>query len=42
MEDVMAEVRERCSDKDLWYKLYADDLVLTTTYHHLENLLSVL
>ena len=38
----MREIREGCSDKNLWYKLYADDLVLMTTHNHLESLLSTL
>lgn len=42
MEDVMREIRVGCNDKQLWYKLYADDLVLVTTYRHLESLLTSL
>ena len=42
MEDAMRDIREGCSDKNLWYKLYADDLVLMTTHNHLESLLSTL
>ncbi len=42
MEDVMQEIRRECRDDNLWYKLYADDLVLVTPTHHLESLLESL
>ncbi len=42
MEDVMTAIRADCTDKELWYKLYADDLVLVTPAEHLESLLTAL
>ena len=42
MEDVIAEICNNCTDKKLWYKLYADDLVLITSYQHLDSLLTTL
>ena len=42
MEDVMAEVREHCAGFDFWYKLYADDLVVTVSHQHLETFLAAL
>lgn len=42
MEDVMEDIRKGCGDENLWYKLYADDLVLMTSHRHLESLLTTL
>ena len=42
MEDVMREICLSCTDKNLWYKLYADDLVLVTPQEHLNSLLTAL
>ena len=41
MEDVMAEVTKRCTFS-FWYKLYADDLVMTVSHQYLEILLATL
>ena len=38
----MREICLSCTDDNLWYKLYADDLVLVTSYHHLNSLLTAL
>ena len=43
IEDAMQRVKEwGCSDKQLWYKLYADDLVLITDHRHIQELIDVL
>jgi hypothetical protein len=42
MEDVMRQICLSCTDRNLWYKLYADDLVLVTSYKHLNSLLTSL
>ena len=38
----MSEICKRCADKQLWYKLYADDLVLITAHEHLKDVLTIL
>ncbi len=38
----MEEVRKRCSGFAVWYKLYADDLVVTVSHQHLEQFLTIL
>ncbi len=42
MEHVIAEVLKRCAGFDIWYKLYADDLVVTVSHQHLEEFLVIL
>jgi hypothetical protein len=42
MEHVIAEVLKRCAGFDIWYKLYADDLVVTVSHQHLEQFLAIL
>ena len=42
MEDVIRKICLSCTDNNLWYKLYADDLVLVTSYRHLNSLLTAL
>ena len=42
MEHVIAEVLKRCAGFDIWYKLYADDLVVTVSHQHLEEFLAIL
>jgi hypothetical protein len=42
MEDVMREICSSCTDDNLWYKLYADDVVLVTSHDHLNSLLKAL
>jgi hypothetical protein len=37
MEDVMQEIKRESSDDNLWYKLYADDLVLVIPKHNLRK-----
>ena len=42
MEHVIAEVLKRCAGFDIWYKLYADDLVVTVSHQNLEEFLAIL
>ncbi len=42
MEKVMRQICLSCTDRNLWYKLYADDLVLITSYQDLNSLLASL
>jgi hypothetical protein len=38
----MRDMRDSCTDQNLWYKLYADDMVLMTTHQHLDSVLTAL
>jgi hypothetical protein len=40
MEDVMRQICLGFTDRNVWYKLYADDLVLITSCQHLNSLLT--
>ena len=40
MEDMIQELNRRCTDLNLWYELYADDLVVCVNHKHLEQLLA--
>jgi len=42
MEDVMAEVQKRCTGYGIWYKLYADDLVVTLSHQNLATFIDTL
>jgi hypothetical protein len=42
MEYVIAEVLKRCPGFQIWYKLYADDLVATISHQHHEEFLAIL
>jgi hypothetical protein len=42
MEGVMRQICLSCTDRNLWYKLYADDLVLVTSFKNLNSLLTSL
>jgi hypothetical protein len=42
MEAVMTEVLSRCSGFQIWYKLYADDVIITVSHQHLEHFLEIL
>jgi hypothetical protein len=42
IEGVMQEIKRKCSDGNLRYKLNADDLVFMSPTHHLESLLESL
>lgn len=42
MEDVMRQVKERANLPELWYKLYADDLVVMVESGDLEKLIVTL
>jgi hypothetical protein len=42
MEDITQEIKRECSDDNLWYKLYADDLVLVIPKNNLKNLIESL
>ncbi len=33
----MTEVLRRCAGFQVWYKLYADDVIITVSYQHLEH-----
>jgi hypothetical protein len=39
MEDFMRQICLNCTDRNMWYKLYADDFVLITSYQYLNSLL---
>jgi hypothetical protein len=42
MEAVMTEVLRRCAGFQIWYKLYADDPIITVSHQHLEHFLAIL
>jgi hypothetical protein len=39
---MLEEIKPECPDDNLWYKLYADDLVLVASAQQLENLLETI
>ena len=39
MEEVMKTLKQRCT-YDIWYKLYADDLVLIVQHHNVSDVIS--
>ena len=39
MQEVMSVLLERVAPTQVWYKLYADDLVLLVKHHHLPQVL---
>jgi len=41
MEEVMKQVKLRCKF-EIWYKLYADDLVLMVKHNEVKDLISIL
>ncbi len=42
MDAVMAEVNKRRAGFQIWYKLYADDVIITMSHQHLEHFLAIL
>jgi hypothetical protein len=41
MEAVMTEVLRRCAGFQIWYKLYAGDVIITVSHQHLEHFLAI-
>jgi hypothetical protein len=42
MEAMVTEVLRQCVGFQIWYKLYADDLIITVSHQHLEHFLAIL
>lgn len=42
MEAVMTEVLRRCAGFQIWYKLYADDVITIVSHQHFELFLAIL
>lgn len=42
MEEVMKVLKQRCHQIDIWYKLYADDLVMIVSHEHIKEVISTL
>jgi hypothetical protein len=42
MKAVMAEVLRPCAGFQIWYKLYADDVIITVSHQHLEHFLAII
>jgi hypothetical protein len=42
MEEAIEQVTVKCKEFTFWHKLYADDLVVSVKYSHLEKFLTIL